>query len=244
MTNERLRGAILASGYGLQGFADHLSVDRKTVERWIAGRRLPYQRHQFAIASQLGLEVSYLFPDARSPDAMTAAGQAEVLAIYPHRSVVPDELWMSTFETARSQLDVLVYSGLFLAESSDFHKLLRSKSRAGVAVRILLGDPDGIQIAHRGRDEGIGEAMASRIRNALVLYDRFLRLRHVEFRLHDLVLYNSIYRADDRMLVNTHVYGVAAFLAPVLHLRQLAGADLFMTYADSFERVWESAKPV
>jgi hypothetical protein len=32
----------------------------------------------------------------------------------------------------------------------------------------------------------------------------------VEFRLHRTVLYNSIYRADDQVLVNTHVFGLAA----------------------------------
>ena len=45
----------------------------------------------------------------------------------------------------------------------------------------------------------------------------------VEFRFHRTVLYNSIYVADDQVLVNTHVYGAAAAQAPVWHLHKLAG---------------------
>jgi transcriptional regulator with XRE-family HTH domain len=245
VTNERLRSAILTNGLGLQGVADELDVDRKTVERWISGRRVPYRRHQFALASLLGRDVSYLWPDARSTEEATAAGQAEVLQLFPHRSAVPDELWLEVFERATEYMDVLVYSGTFLAESADFHKLLRRKSKAGVSVRMLLGDSDSPAVARRGDDEGIGATgMASRINNAIVNYSDVLKLRGVEFRTHGTVLYNSIYRSDDEMLVNTHVQGVPAYLAPVLHLRHVPGADLFSTYVQSFDRVWDGATPV
>jgi hypothetical protein len=84
--------------------------------------------------------------------------------------------------------------------------------------------------------------MAAKIRNALVLY-RPLTGSGVEIRLHPTVLYNSIYRADDEMLINQHVYGIAAAYAPVLHLRHQDEDDVFTTYVDSFERVWASARP-
>jgi hypothetical protein len=48
MPNERLRAAVLSSGLGVDGVATRLGVDRKTLERWIAGR-LPYRRHQYAL---------------------------------------------------------------------------------------------------------------------------------------------------------------------------------------------------
>ena len=66
----------------------------------------------------------------------------------------------------------------------------------------------------------------------------------MEFRLHRTVLYNSIYRADDQVLVNTHVFGLAAAQAPAWHLRKLPGGELASLYLDSFERVWETATPV
>ncbi|MGH3994185.1 MAG: XRE family transcriptional regulator, partial [Pseudonocardiaceae bacterium] len=56
-------------------------------------------------------------------------------------------------------------------------------------------------------------------------------------------LYNSIYRFDDDMFVNTHVYGSMAAHAPVLHLRRLSGGDLFDTYSESFDVIWNESKP-
>jgi hypothetical protein len=63
----------------------------------------------------------------------------------------------------------------------------------------------------------------------------------VELRFHATTLYNSIYRFDDDMLVNIHVYGAPAAHSPVLHLRRLPGGQLFDHYQASFERVWEQA---
>jgi hypothetical protein len=65
----------------------------------------------------------------------------------------------------------------------------------------------------------------------------------VEIRRHSTVLYNSIYRFDDEMIVNPHVYGRIASHSPALHLRRLGAGDLFEMYADSFDAVWTEAKP-
>jgi hypothetical protein len=53
---------------------------------------------------------------------------------------------------------------------------------------------------------------------------------------------NSIYRFDDDMFVDTHVYGSIAAHAPVLHLRRLSDGDLG-TYAESFDVIWNQSKP-
>ena len=93
----------------------------------------------------------------------------------------------------------------------------------------------------RGIDERIGNAIPTKIRNTIVNFGSLIGVPGIEFRLHGTVLYNSIYRADDHMLVNTHVYGIGAYLAPILQLRQLPGADLFTTYLNSFESVWATS---
>ena len=56
------------------------------------------------------------------------------------------------------------------------------------------------------------------------------------------MLYNSILRFDDQMLVNPHIYSVPAFRAPVLHLRRIPGGPLFDTYVECFEHVWAQAR--
>ncbi|MFG2750062.1 helix-turn-helix domain-containing protein [Streptomyces xanthophaeus] len=245
MANERLRGAIVESNLKLEQVAERLGVSPKTVERWISDpKRKPYRRFQYALASMLRQDVSYLWPDERTSEEVTASSNSEVLRLYPHRSVVPQDAWTKLYTDATTHFDVLVYSGFWLTEDARFHRLVREKSAAGVPVRFMLGDPDSQAVAVRGDDEGIGAAMASKIRNALVNYAPLFRLPGVEFRLHNTTLYNSIYRADNELLANGHVYGVGAYMAPVLHLQRVPGGELFDTYAESVERVWETARRI
>ena len=126
---------------------------------------------------------------------------------------------MRLFGSAEREIAILAYSALFLAEDAGILRILADKGRAGVSVRIALGDPDGPHVAERGEEEGIGDAMAAKIRNALTLYRPLRAVENIEIRLHRTVLYNSIYRADDQLLVNQHIYGVPAAHAPVFCLR-------------------------
>jgi hypothetical protein len=85
--------------------------------------------------------------------------------------------------------------------------LIGSKARTGTVVRIILGDADSAYVDQRGNDEGIHDAMAAKIRNAILLY-RPLLAADVEIRLHSTVLYNSLYRSDDEMLINRKSSGI------------------------------------
>ena len=57
------------------------------------------------------------------------------------------------------------------------------------------------------------------------------------------MLYNSILRFDDQMLVNPHIYSMPAFRAPIIHLRRIQGGPLFQTYVECFERIWDESRP-
>jgi hypothetical protein len=241
--NERLRAALLEHGLTPYTLGDEIGVDHKTVERWIAGRQ-PYRKHRYIVATRLKKDESYLWPGALPRDQVTAASESEVLAIFPHRSDVPRESWAQLFEAAEEEIGVLVYSGLFLAEDAVVQKTLIDKARAGVKVRVLLGDPDSTAVADRGRDEGVDDAQAAKIRNALVLFRPLRETEGTEFRYHQTILYNSIYRGDDQALVNTHNFGVTAARAPVWHLRKVAGGEIMSTYLESFEKVWDTAVPL
>ncbi|WP_393078254.1 XRE family transcriptional regulator [Streptomyces sp. LN704] len=244
MSNERLRSALLARGLTVQGLAESLGVNPKTVERWITQGKVPYRRHQYATAAVLKVEVTTLWEDGWAVETATDLSRAEISTVYPHRHTVPPGLWRELYGRAQKTLDVLVYSGLFLSEDPVFHDLLRAKVAAGVQVRILLGDPDCAAVEQRGIDEG-HRIMGGKIRNALMLYQPLIgSLPDLGFRLHDSTLYNSIYRADDEMLVNPHVYGIGAYMAPVLHLRRIADGGLFDTYANSVDHTWAHARPV
>jgi hypothetical protein len=58
------------------------------------------------------------------------------------------------------------------------------------------------------------------------------------------VLYNSIYRADDKLLVNQHAYGIPAAHSPVFCLSSTGSGEMATLYMDSFKRVWASAVPL
>jgi hypothetical protein len=150
-------------------------------------------------------------------------------------------VWRQLFGSAEREINILAYSGLFLAEDVDLFGLFADKARAGVSVRIALGDPDNPHLAERGAEEGIGEAMAAKIRNALALYRPLLDVGNVEIRLHRATLYNSLYQADNDLLVNQHAYGIPAANAPVFHLRCGEGSGMFSSYVQSFGRIWSSS---
>src|ERR1700722_14390483 len=185
MANERLRATLLERGLTPAALGEDIGVDHKTVERWVSGRT-PYRKERYAVAARLAVGEAYLWPDALSRDQVAAASEGEVLAIYPHRSDVPREVWKQLFSSSKREIGVLVYSGLALAEDVGLQNILAAKARSGVRVRILLGDPDCAQVAERGTDEGID--MGARIRNVLVLVRELRAVDGAEFRLHRTVL--------------------------------------------------------
>jgi hypothetical protein len=218
--------------------AEALGKDRKTVERWIDGH-LPYRRNQHALAKLLRVDPGYLWP-AISAEQARDLGMAEVLAIWPVRSLVPNSAWLELFERASGRIDVLVFAGFWLSEDPTIRQVLLDKAEAGVRVRFLLGDPESPAVQQRGVEEGIGAAISAKIANTIHNYRRVIQAPNTEFRRHDTTLYSSIYRSDDEMLVNAHQYGLPGHMTTLIHLRRVPGAALFSSYVDTFERVWES----
>jgi len=241
MRNERLRALLLERGETPDKLAEAVHVDAKTVERWVTKGRIPYRKHRYEVAAFFGVDESYIWPDAMGADEVASVSQSEIVAVYPHRWAVPRDTFGHFFGQAQREIGLLVYSDVFIAEDMGVMKLFTERARAGVRVRILLGDPDSRNVTERGASEGIGEGMAAKVRSSLVLVRPLLAEPGVEIRLHGTVLYNSIYRADDQLLVNTHLYGVMANNAPVFHLRKIPGGEMASNYLESFERVWEGA---
>lgn len=244
MANERLRDSVHRAGLTPVELAQHVGVDPKTAERWITQDRAPYPRHRHAIAALLKESETYLWPSAIPAARAARVAESELVAVYPRRAAVPQELWRRLLDQAQERIGILVYAGLFLPEQNPkLVAILKRKARDGAYVELLLGDPASSEVANRGAEEGIGDAMAGKVRNVLTYYGPLHGAPNVALRFHRTTLYNSIYRFDEDMLVNTHVFGFPAAHAPVLHLRRLTGGDLFDTYADSFDRVWSTGSP-
>ncbi len=147
---------------------------------------------------------------------------------------------------AQQQIDLFANASLFLPEENpEAINIIKHKSENGVMVRILMGDPDSPAMELRGREERLFSAIPARIRMALAYYRPLSDVPSIEFRLHQTALYNSIFRFDNQMLVNQHIYGTYGYLAPILHLRRIEGCSFFDTYVRSFELVWqEESYPV
>jgi transcriptional regulator with XRE-family HTH domain len=240
--NEPLRQALLRARLREDDVAARLGVDPKTVRRWLNGR-VPYANNRVALADLVGADESDLWPDAGGP-LTTRARPEELGAIYPHRWAIPREEWTHFFASAEHDIGVLAYGALFLAEDAGLLRILADKASHGVTVRIALGDPNSPSVARRGKEEGIGDAVPAKVRNALTLYSPLLASQNVEIRLHQSVLYNSIYRCDKQLFVNQHIYGMPAAHAPVFCFRESENGDMVSSYLDSFEKIWIAAKPV
>jgi Domain of unknown function (DUF5919) len=245
VANDRLRDAMHTKGVAPDELAEHLNVDPKTVERWITKGRTPYPKYRHQIAALLHESERYLWPDAVDDAKASQISESEVVKVYPHRSSVPADLWDHLLSQAVTQVDILVYVGMFMTEKPGLISTLKTKGKEGARIRLLFGDPTSNAVVQRSKDEGIGaRAIPAKIENALAFFHSLDGADGVEIRQHDTVLYNSIYRFDGQMIVNPHVYGKTAPHAPALHLRRLSAGDLFSTYEESFNAVWENARAV
>jgi len=188
-------------------------------------------------------DVSYLWPDIEQGRRQHGI-HPDLVAIYASRADAPLEIWRALFEQAVREIGILVYAAVFLHELwPDFNPLLRAKAESGCRVRVLLGDPDSAAVARRGDEEKYGHGIESRCRQAVMYYAPLIGLPGVEIHQHDTTLYNSIYRGDDRMVVNAHRFGINAHATPALHLRRAGQGGLFDGYAESFEDVWRLSTP-
>jgi hypothetical protein len=73
-------------------------------------------------------------------------------------------------------------------------------------------------------------------------YGSLIGTAGIEVHRHATTLYNSIYRGDDHMLVNAHVFGMNAYGAPLWHLRRESEGGIFDVYAESFEAAWSLSR--
>ncbi len=245
----------------------HTGPSKAQFYRWISGNlvKLPHSQHCRVLESMFPeWTVGQMFepyggsldfvPDASreklpvppapvpNPPAPQPATNVppEFVALYAHRADTPNELWLSLLKAATDRIDLFANASLFLPEDNpEAVSILTKKAAAGVRVRVLMGDPNSDAAKLRGYEERLFEGIPGRIQMALAYYRPLVEVEGVEFRLHATSLYNSIFRYDNEMLVNQHMYGTYGYIAPILHLRKEPGGDLFDTYMRSFDRVWD-----
>lgn len=242
--NERLHSVLAQRGVSPELLAEVCEVDPKTVGRWLGGR-VPHPRHRFRVAQHLRVEELFLWPTPAPSAGQPSAGAGlELIGTYQNRASVPRDMWLSLLQGAQEQISVLVFSGTFFAQSNPHvAKMLAERAADGVQVRLCFGESNGRAAAIRGIEEGIGDTLAAKIRASLTYYRPLASEAGCEVRLHDTTLYTSLFRYDDDLLVNPHVWGQPASANPLLHLKRVDAAGWFDNYAQSFEAVWATARP-
>jgi transcriptional regulator with XRE-family HTH domain len=244
MSNERLRSAMLDARLTYEDVSEHVSVDPKTVERWISQGRVPHRAHRLRVAALLGRDDSFLWPSTKADPRNLAASNAEFVTLYPNRGSVHPDLWEELISRSVVHIDLLAFAASFLHDAvPDFPENLAAKAAHGVRVRLLFGDPQSPAVELRGREEGIEDLLAARCRLAWSYFEPLLEVPGIEARKHGSTLYNSIFRFDDDVLVNPHSLGAPASHSPVMHLHKVAGGRLFNHYMTGFENTWDSARP-
>nr|WP_153426569.1 helix-turn-helix transcriptional regulator [Streptomyces alkaliphilus] len=235
---------MAAGGWTYATLAERAEVDPKSVERWVNLGRTPRRSTALLAAEALGEDIHTLWPALRQARSAKAVS-AELVTLYDQRADVPVSAFVDLMAQARERIDVLVYAAIFLHESYPrLNELLTERAAEGCAVRIALGDAESENVRQRGEEEKFGHGIESRCRLAAMHYRPLLGTPNIEIRTHGTTLYNSLYRADDQMLVNAHVWGVNAFAAPVWHLQRGREGGVFDTYTQSFDEVWKTAVPI
>src|SRR5215472_16378944 len=101
--NETFCRALLRAGLTEEDVATRLGVDPKTVRRWLEDRALPYRRHRWALAALLDTVETDLWPQLRSAQPRAD----EVVAVYPHLSTMPRDVWHHLFRWAEREISFL-----------------------------------------------------------------------------------------------------------------------------------------
>ncbi|MGH2843005.1 MAG: helix-turn-helix domain-containing protein [Solirubrobacteraceae bacterium] len=239
--NQRLHDAIRQTGKRIDDIADTVGTDPKTVSRWVSTGRLPRPAVRKQLAGLLGVPEAVLWPQAPG----VAYGTSELVGIYNTRRELSPATVASLLDAARERIDVLAYAALWLWDTvPGFVETVQVKIAQGARARICLGDPDSAAVAERGREEGIGDSLAARCRLAASYAQGIVDVDPGAVRVSGQTLYASIFRFDDELLINTHLWGTAAGDSPVYHFRRASDHGVPARAVESFERVWQTAQPV
>jgi hypothetical protein len=239
--NDTLRRALFEVQLSDGDVATRLGVDPKTVQRWLEGR-LPYARYRDQLARLLGLDEGEIWPEVRASRPEQSM-PTELAGVYPRRNLIPQDAWLSMFAGAQNQIDLVAYSAGFLVEDSRFLQVLSVKVSQGVRIAAALGDPGRLDLARVSAAKDDHESTLDSIVHSISGLRSLVAAGGLELRLHDVLLYNSLYRVDNQILVHQHLYGIAAERTPVYHFYKSEQEEMFDFYMSSFRRIWKEAVP-
>ena len=194
-----LARALASVGLDAVDVAARLGVDPKTVQRWFAGR-VPYPRHRTALADLTGWAVArpVARPSARpATDTRRRTSCASPTPTAPPYPPTPGTASSPTPNTTSASSPTAHCSSPRTRRSCDCCGTRRAPAYGYASPSATSTEPAGR--AARTPTKASTTSWPRKIRNALVLFRPLADEPGIELRLHDTVLYNSIYRADDEL---------------------------------------------
>ena len=241
--NVLLRSRMQSQGLSKSALSRATGLDERTIQRSLDGETMPQAQNALAIADALNCRSSDLWPDAYVERGAATEGTVPAL-VYASRARIPVSVWRDLFAEATVAIDICVYGGTFLFDViAGFDRLIIDAVGRGVSIRFVAGDPGSNAVHQRGVEESIGTSLSGRCALTLDRLAAAAAMDGVEIRVHGTPLYASIFRMDDTIIANHHIYGSPASDNPAILLRREDDAELWGKYEASFEKVWARARP-
>lgn len=217
MGNDSLRRALQQAGLQPDELAEAVSVDIRTVRRWLAGGT-PHPRQRAKVARALDTSEGTLWPELAAtaptdPGGGPPAGAGELIGDYPRRDHPDAPATAALLEAAREQIDLLAVMLEPLLAEPGIAELLLAKARDGCFVRLMTSEP--------------GERLRPLVGQP-----------HVEIRVIQGIEHESFQRADEQMLVEIRIADQRNEPGAVLHLHRRGAGGIFDRYAEHYERIW------
>ncbi|MGW0904122.1 XRE family transcriptional regulator [Streptomyces sp. NPDC002853] len=183
-------------------------------------------------------------------ERLKTGGDLEIVESFPYRSAAPSTLWASLIEESRNDLFLSGFTNYFFwTQVPAFSQVLRRKTKQGVRVRFLLGDPDGEVTRQREVIEDVALTVSTRIHMTLEELTRVGDLDGLEVHFsapEDAVNHVSlsVFRFDDQELVTPHLARLVGHDSPLMHLRRVKEGGMFDRFAEHAEELWSRSRPV
>lgn len=249
--NRALQQVMKAKGFSARKLAKAIGVTEITVHRWLGNVHIKVRLDNAqGAAHQLGCTPHELWPGQFPTPQQPVPAEDHMPVpfnptLYASRTQVPITMWHNHFANAQSAIDILVFAATFLFDTlDDFTTTLTEAAERGVQVRFLVGDPDGDNMRLRAQEEGIGESVRARSHNSVELLRPYATTPGLDVRTHQTTLYTSIFRVDDHLIVNIHIYGSPGRDNPVMIFSRQQEPRLWAKFERAFTRVWDDAKPL
>lgn len=214
MANDKLYAALAHAAMTAEDLAEIVSVDIRTVRRWLAGQT-PHSRQRGKVARALDVPEHDLWPENTTAAARrTAPTPSDLIAAYPTTTSLDAPDWKALMRDVTGRIELLADTLTPILTSPGVVELLAHKATDGCEIRILIAEPG---------------------RHLIPLLDQ----PGIQIRVLDAPTRQTIHRYDEQLLLTLDLLDEDPDSGLLLHLRRHADAGLFDHLEEHYHHLWE-----